>query len=108
LLMIQMQSRLQEVFQRDIAIIDLFHFPTVRELARSSGRPQIIMSRKSPSIRRAPRPVANPSRGVCIAASNSRVPWPDQLDRRGTSCARFTGGTPAPLPCWQRRYCSSA
>jgi len=37
LLMIQMQSRLQEVFQRDIAIIDLFHFPTVRELARHLG-----------------------------------------------------------------------
>lgn len=38
LLLIKMQSHLQEILQRDIAIIDLFRFPTVSMLARHLGQ----------------------------------------------------------------------
>jgi acyl carrier protein len=41
LLLIEMQSRLQEVFQRDIPIIELFKYPTVSTLARHlSAQPE--------------------------------------------------------------------
>jgi acyl carrier protein len=38
LLMVQMQSRLQEILRREIAIIELFQYPTVSTLARHLSR----------------------------------------------------------------------